>query len=149
MTWNTLTNLSTGQVVTETHMDNIRENIEHLGAMLFGANALSALTAGSQLLFVTGTYTGDGAATKTISGLGFTPRRVDVFKQSNTNPLLAVKFNTESTKAWLYYAPSGVYADDFIVSLGSGQFVVGDGTGSGITPHLNENTVNYAYIAFR
>jgi hypothetical protein len=146
MTWNTLTNLSTGQVVTETHMDNIRENIEHLGAMLFGASAASAITSGSQLLYAIGTYTGDGAATKTISGLGFTPRFVMVLKQSNTNMILAFKTNTESTKSWI---TTTYYLDDFIVSLGSGQFVVGDGTGSGITPHLNENGVGYAYMAFR
>lgn len=30
MSWNTLADLTTGQIVTETHMDEIRENIEYL-----------------------------------------------------------------------------------------------------------------------
>jgi len=33
MPWNTLANLATGQLVTETHMDNIREDIEFLAGL--------------------------------------------------------------------------------------------------------------------
>ena len=45
MPWNSLTNLSSGIMVNETHMDQIRENIEWLGAILAGNAAFSTLTA--------------------------------------------------------------------------------------------------------
>jgi hypothetical protein len=49
MTWNSLPNLAHEQLVTETHMDQLRENIEHLGSMQVGVTALSAVAAGSRL----------------------------------------------------------------------------------------------------
>jgi hypothetical protein len=49
MTWNSLTNLAHEQLVTETNMDQIRENLEHIGAMKIGASALSAISQGTLL----------------------------------------------------------------------------------------------------
>lgn len=145
MTWNTLTNLSTGQVVTETHMDQIRENIEHLGAMLFGANAASALTAGSQLLYVVGTYTGDGATTKAITGVGFQPRFLWLY---STTTSTAAGFKTSLDAGGNSSVVPSTYTTDHIISLDSGGFTVGDGT-TEASNRYNVTARVYIYLAFR
>ena len=149
MTWNTLTNLSQGQIVTETHMDNIRENIEHLGdnIQINGVDAkdLTAVTSAERIAI--GTYTGNGSATQAITGVGFQPDYVTMYRQADgTNPLApAVKSDVDGTKAGV---PSGnfQYEDDHIISLDSDGFTVGDGTG-GVGNWLNLNTAVYTYIA--
>lgn len=73
MTWNSLPNLAHEQLVTETHMDQLRENIEHLGAMKVGASDLSSLASGALLVgsgFLvrkTGTQSTTGTVTTKIS----------------------------------------------------------------------------------
>ena len=49
MTYTAMTDLAHGQLVTEAHMDTIRQNIEHLASMVGGGSALSALASGSTL----------------------------------------------------------------------------------------------------
>lgn len=149
MTWNTLTNLATGQTVTEAHMDAIRENIEHLGSMLIGSTALSAITAGSNITMAVGSYTGDGAATKAVTGIGFQPRFVIVF--ANADPhgafeLSAIKSSSNGTRSWVN---GNQYEDDHIISLDSNGFTVGDGTGGTNGNTCNINLSGYTYIAWR
>ncbi len=49
MTWHELDNLTTAQVVTETHMDDLRENIEHLGNFTADDTALKDHPAGREI----------------------------------------------------------------------------------------------------
>ena len=147
MTWNTLTNLTTGQLVTETHMDNIRENIEHLGDNLeIGGVAAKDLTAAiSASRMATGTYTGDGNATQAITGVGFQPDVVSLYVQLDASAGGDWwKTDQDGTKS---RSRSFQWNDDMIISLDSDGFTVGDGTGE--ANELNVNTRVYTYIAWR
>lgn len=141
MTWNTLTDLAANQLVTEEHMDDIRENINHVGGMYAWNTLISALTQGDQLCGTTGTYTGDGGATQAITTVGFQPRAVIIFPQIASAGLLSFKTNQDTTYA---YASAG-YQVDHIISLDSNGFTVGDGTGS--SNYLNVSARVYTYIA--
>lgn len=148
MTWYTLANLAHEQLVVESHLDQIRENIEHLGAMKFADVAFSALTAISGARIAVGSYTGDGASTKTVSGVGFQPKLVVILPRS-TGKYQQIKTSSDGTKSHLI-GNTSFYEDDHIISFNSDGFVVGDGTGSGTgapTNHCNENTIVYTYIA--
>jgi hypothetical protein len=146
MSWHTLTNLTQGQLVTETHMDNIRENIEYLGDNIeiggTAAKNLSGATSASQM--ATGLYTGDGNATQAITGVGFQPDYMRIYRQ-DTTALDAHKSDQDGTKTHLGGAPT--WEDDHIISLNSDGFTVGDGTPS--SNLVNVNTIVYAYIAWK
>lgn len=142
MTWNTLTDLADEQVVTEEHMDDIRENIEHLGSMTAWGTALSALSGSDETVGTTGTYTGDGAATKAITGIGFQPQYLLIFAQVASASQLGFKSDQDTTYT---YGPAG-YQQDHIISLDSNGFTVGDGTGS--SNYFNVNARVYTYVAF-
>lgn len=92
---------------------------------------------------VTGTYTGDGAATKAISGLGFQPEAVLIFPQIVSAGQTGIKTDQDTTYT---YAPAG-YQVDHIVSLDSDGFTVGDGSGSSNV--FNVGARVYTYIAWR
>ncbi|MBZ0308970.1 MAG: hypothetical protein K8I82_23095 [Anaerolineae bacterium] len=143
MAWNTLTNLADQQVVTEEHMDDIRENIEHLGSLKAWGRPLSSLNGSDEMVAVTGEYTGDGTATQSIN-VGFQPKMVIVYTQASAvTSLLAVKTDQDGTGA---YNLSNGFATDHIISLDANGFTVGDGTGT--SNQYNVNTRLYTYIAF-
>lgn len=148
MTWNILTDLDTGQYMTATHMDQIRENIEHLGSLLAGITALKDYLAGAQIATVgLGSYTGDGAATKSITGLGFQPRVVITLPRINAGiRAIVIKTSQDTTYA---FTSSGYWEQDHIISLNSDGFTVGDSTGtaSGGVLCNNSGTV-YTYMAW-
>ena len=146
MTWNTLTNLTTGQLVTETHMDNIRENIEHLGDTIEigGTAAKDFAAAVSASRMATGTYTGDGNATQAITGVGFQPDHVAIWAQNSVAQRYN-KTNQDGTKTKMIGTPT--WEDDHIISLDSNGFTVGDGTPS--SNHVNINTTVYTYTAWK
>lgn len=75
-TWTTLANLSADQLVTETHMDAIRENIEWLGQLQAAGVAFSLLNAISVARLAVGSYVGNGVDNRWITGIGFTPKFV-------------------------------------------------------------------------
>lgn len=92
-----------------------------------------------------GTYTGDAAATKAITDVGFKPQFLVIWEQV-TNKNVIIKSSQDGTKSFVL--PNGaanLYVDDQVISLDSGGFTVGDGTGS--ANHTNEAQV-YAYVAF-
>lgn len=146
MTWNTLTNLTAGQLVTETHMDNIRENIEHLGdnVEIGGAAAKDLTAATSAARMATGTYTGDGNATQAITGLGFQPDFLIIYSQ-DTDSHIPMKSDQDGTKTQMSSAPT--WGDDHIISLDSDGFTVGDGTPS--SNIVNVNLTVYTYIGWK
>lgn len=124
---------------------------QKLRRLLAGGNRLHDLADGAEIAMKTGTYTGDGNATKAITGVGFQPRKIEAYSQTS-NYGLTIKTDQDGTKAMRLGTGSSTqteYADDMIISLDSDGFTVGDGTG---TTGGNVNNVNarvYTYIAFR
>jgi len=104
--------------------------------------------------FVTGTYTGNGAATQAIVGVGFQPRFVLIYTQFQALRR-AMKtdrdgLNTAMTE-WAVVSGSVEYhyETDQIISLDADGFTVGDGTGdANVWNLLNENGAVYTYVAF-
>jgi hypothetical protein len=90
MPWNSLTNLTTGQLVTETHLDQIRENIEHLGTMKAQGTALSALSASTEIntpAYDSGWFAVSQAQTYTKAhGLSAHPKQVEVWHSTTATP---------------------------------------------------------------
>jgi hypothetical protein len=103
--------------------------------------------------FATGSYTGNGAATQAVTGLGFQPSTIQIYNRLNASLNLYIwwKSSADGTKSKTErVAGADTYLDDMIISLDSDGFTVGDGTGSGlaVTNQLNNNTVVYTNIAF-
>lgn len=143
MTWTDLPNLVHAQQVNESHMDQIRQNIEHLGAMKFGGTLLSALTAANAACSKLGTYTGDGAANKSITGVGFEPNFLIVITHSAGN----IWFKTAGMGANSQSRGfAGYYGADMLISFNADGFGIGDGTGM---DNPNTNGTVYSYIALR
>lgn len=144
MTYTAMTDLAHGQLVTETHMDNLRGNIEHLAAMLIGSTALSGMTAGDVISgvreFERGTFTGDGAGSAGSGGQvvalsgSFTPNVIIIF-----NDDIAVDNNT-----WTFDGSNLNTAGAGVTAMASGQFTVSDG-GADTAP--NKNGDDYVYLA--
>jgi len=98
---------------------------------------------------VTGSYTGDAAATQAITGVGFQPTVLIVYLPNNSTYGNAYKTDQYGTKTHL---PRGggnnnVWEDDHIISLDADGFTVGDGT-AGVGNILNINATDYYYIAW-
>lgn len=108
----------------------------------------SAQTAGmkwaGRVRMATGTYTGDAAATKAITGLGFQPEFVMIYLQFATTSRMVFKSDQDGTGA---YNLTNGFANDHIVSLDADGFTVGDGTGT--SNQFNVNASVYSYIAWR
>jgi len=146
MTWNTLTNLTAGQLVTETHMDDIRENIEHGGdnVVIGGVDLKTLTTPTSAARMATGTYTGDGTATQAVTGVGFQPAFMIVYPDlDGASPETSILKSDQDGTASRFHT---LYTDDYIISLDSDGFTVGDGTGTGNL--LNVNLTVYTYVAW-
>ena len=96
----------------------------------------------------TGTYTGDGAATQQIRGVGFQPKFVIVYRQFNAVGDIAHKSDQDGTMTKYVDFTIGqtTYADDHIISLDPDGFTVGDGTLD--ANRFNINLQVYTYIAF-
>ncbi len=147
MPWNILDNLADGDDVLETHMDDIRENIEHLGAITVNGDPLSILSriTLSGVKFAYGNYTGNGSATRAITGLGFQPTVLIVSPRIGVNLFIKDANDGANTS----FTHSGQwYTTDMIISLDADGFTVGDGTGFGDGNRLNINSTVYRYIAF-
>lgn len=103
-------------------------------------------------LLVTGTYTGNGAATQAITGLGFKPRAVLIYPNatSGVNVGQFTKTDRDGTFAFGTLVTGGAVdgaKTDQIISLDSDGFTVGDGTGSANV--LNINLSTYTFMAWR
>lgn len=140
----------TGTLITAAIWNqDVVNNVAHIASMLIGGTAISALAAGVGAARMTGgTYTGDGGATKAITGLGFQPKALLVYAKSGTPYGFWIKTNHDTTGS---INMSAYYYDDMIISLDADGFTVGDGTpGAGGAPyHCNVNTRVYNYIAWR
>lgn len=98
-----------------------------------------------------GTYTGNGAATQAIVGVGFQPKAVWIYSQVNAAWYEhAVKSAADAANCFFLNVIAGgsfMTMDDDIVSLDVGGFTVGDG--STWNPIFNINLQVYTYIAMR
>jgi hypothetical protein len=113
------------------------------------AEFTSYLTLKGFIRMKTGEYTGDAAATKAITGVGFQPKFLMVYEQV-TQTYFAFKTDQDGTKALVVISEVAegelnLYIDDQIISLDADGFTVGDGTGS--SNYCNLAQV-YTYIAF-
>jgi hypothetical protein len=148
MTWTSPATQAVGTLITASMYNNqLIGNIAHIGAMLRGATALSVLPAGAQLSVAIGSYTGDGGATKAITGLEFQPRAVDIYAKTDGPAFgrFGTKTDQDGTNALI---SSNQYETDHIISLDSGGFTVGDGTASTNGNTMNINAVVYVYKAW-
>lgn len=102
----------------------------------------------SHAKMATGTYTGDGNATKGITGVGFQPKYVRIFCHGASY----IGVRCEKTDQDGVYSMGGdvnlvQYLADGIISLDADGFTVGDGTGWAANWwNLNNNV--YTYIAW-
>lgn len=99
------------------------------------------------LLVKTGTYTGDGATTQTISGIGFQPKAVIIMGIANTNndnsAMLKTAEMSTGASGQCLNLEMGLATNGSIDSLTSDGFVV-----RGTTTGKNISGVTYYYIAF-
>ena len=94
----------------------------------------------------TGNYTGDGNATKAVTGIGFQPKYLRIF--SHEGGLDAFGEKTASDGVYAAGGDPGnyQYLADGIVSLDSDGFTVGDGTGWAAN-FFNTNGIVYTFVA--
>lgn len=101
----------------------------------------------------TGIYTGDGAATQAIIGVGFQPRHVILWAHEivvGSDIPLALKADVDGIFSSIYWSGGGThrYQFDDIISLDADGFTVGDGSDFGFNL-LNDNGTVYSYMCFR
>jgi hypothetical protein len=117
-----------------------------------GANDSLKDSLGNQILrYTTGTYTGDGATSLAVTGVGFKPRYVRVWQRS-TSDGTSITIN-ETTDTIIDDNGSGMSAQivsaatveaNTIISLDSDGFTVDD---AGADAHPNTNGQVYNYLA--
>ena len=104
--------------------------------------------AGGGVRLAQGQYTGNGAVTLTINGIGFRPRFVQITSGDTTN-MPAQKNDTDGLNTSLFWraGPGFRYRVDMIISLDADGFTVGDGTGF-IGNIYNILNADYYYVCF-
>ena len=103
----------------------------------------------------TGVYTGDGAATQAIVGVGFRPRMVWIcYQGEQVAPAdgISMGFKTDQDGLFAaFYRTGGAggckYDNDTIISLDADGFTVGDSSAF-FTKYFNTLGWDYTYIAW-
>ena len=96
----------------------------------------------------TGSYTGDGNATKAITGVGFPPKFLKINAQASSVSSSFEKTNQDGTKCAYDQGGAWYYEDDYVISLDANGFTVGDGTGGSSAEHANKLNRVYTVIAY-
>ena len=146
----TLDSLDDVTTITEAQGQVIYYDGTNWNALAVGTAGKSLVTGGaaanpswaSRAKMKTGSYTGDGAATKAITGVGFQPTFLIVHgteDRGEGNVGLAMKSDQDTTGAQV---GDDDYLDDVIISLDADGFTIGD------TSTINESASSYHYIAF-
>jgi len=101
--------------------------------------------------FAVGTYTGDGAATQAITGIGFQPIVVIIYQHRDwifRADMPAIKTDQDGAFSMAHDGGLGYrWQQDNIISLDADGFTVGDGTPLGLNM-CNVNAYVYTYICF-
>lgn len=110
-----------------------------------------ASTFGAASKIATGNYTGNGAATQAIVGVGFQPISLIIYANvDSVNRCIGFKIAQDGNFCHIYRTTSLGYiydvSGDHIISLDADGFTVGDGTGE--VNAFNINARVYTYIAF-
>lgn len=115
------------------------------GMVVTGDSSTDTVTFSTKI--ANGTFTGDGASTQAITGLGFQPRFIYINgRVDNTfNPFYK---NANSGTKSFYGAPTVQYEDDYIISFDADGFTVGNGTGGSAGNALNIGAQVYEYFAW-
>ena len=97
----------------------------------------------------TGTYTGDGSASQSITGIGFTPKYIIIFylADGSSRGMVYKTDDMPGSKGLIpnFAASQFSYKDD-MVTIDADGFTVGDGTGWANV--VNIDTAAYAYVCF-
>jgi hypothetical protein len=106
---------------------------------------------------VTGTYTGNGNPTQSITGIGFKPSvltiyiqasEVDMFIGTTTNQDYSSYYGSQMTADLNVETGSGTWEPDDILSLDAGGFTV-SGSGGGVSgDNYNSNGYVFTFIAW-
>ena len=100
----------------------------------------------------TGSYTGNGAVSFNIAGIGFQPLYVKIWTQEGADGAGAISFETTDTimddhgdKGSMYESGNTyTFETNTIIGMGADFFTVDDGGGDN---HPNSNTIVYNYLA--
>ena len=138
------------------HSDTTGTGTE-LNTLTDGSNADSLHTHSGFAKIAVGQYTGDGAESKTISGLGFTPKFVQIITRYTGSTQLLVDagihwttgdFVTSNASghalAVMYSSGNDWIRDNTIIAMASGSFTVDDDAAD---DHPNKNNQVYSYVA--
>lgn len=140
MTYAVMPNLSYQDLVTEEHLDRIRENIEHLASMKFNGTALSDWAASSEIRRIaTGSYSGNGADNRDITiSPAFQPKFV-----------LIIPDSTGHSPTWRIDSMIGDKAFPVVGNsvTNSIQAMNADGFQIGSDARVNYNSYTHFYIA--
>ena len=132
---------------TDTTESNLRYNTTDDVVEFRNASAwkeLIASTGGAKMKV--GTYTGDGGATKAITGVGFLPDVVFVFPMLNDSLNVSVKTTDMGSTNSKLLGGSKVVTDS-IRSLDADGFTVGYGDGNKAAGDMNISGATYCYVA--
>jgi hypothetical protein len=108
-------------------------------------------TGGGSASIDTGTYTGDGTESQAITGIGFQPKYVRIWKRTTSRNTFMVPFETTDTMVDDNVAGMACELNvmksetNAIISLDSDGFTVDDG-GSDGDPNANGGVYNYIAI---
>ncbi|KKL11295.1 hypothetical protein LCGC14_2547220, partial [marine sediment metagenome] len=116
------------------------------------ANPTFQAGGGGGLTMVTGTYTGDGTTSQEITGLGITPRFVQIVRRETaTSQTSEIIYSTDTivddnaAGMAITVVSSAITRIDSIIAMASGSFTVDD---AGADENPNSNGITYNYIAF-
>jgi len=103
----------------------------------------TAPAGGGGVQMKTGTFTGDGNATKAITGVGFQPKVVIIMTHAGMGDTIqAMKTDQDATFAQISKGAEMQWDEDIIISLDADGFTIGD-----FSP-MNTSGVVHTYIAF-
>jgi hypothetical protein len=93
-----------------------------------------------------GSYTGNGAATQAITGVGFQPTVLMIFPR---NAVQSPTWKTSGDGLNAATFSPGAYQADIIISLDANGFTVGDATALPALYNMNTNAVVFNYVVWR
>jgi len=121
---------------------------DEMAQIFLGAFNSLGYECGGDYLLAIGTYTGDGNATQVITGVGFQPKMLIMWRQSLSQIFFLKSLSDGSYTGYVYDTGRGYY-QDVIISLDSDGFTVGDnsfGVGGNVSNSAGQ-VYNYCALA--